>query len=145
MSFLAFGIPLNALGAGMLTTVHHHEGGDNMKVWVISVLLLVLVGLAVSFVTADESNPEDIVKETLVPDTHPFKTPADIKYTRDLLAPVKEVIGMEVKPVDITIDDQWVASIPEDSPLFDVPITKECLNRFPYGTIQEVRCELGDL
>lgn len=118
-----------------------------MKVWVISVLLLVLVGLAVSFVTADEANPEDIVKEILAPtlEKHPFKTPADIKYTRDLLAPVKEVIGMDVDPVDITIDGKWVASIPEDSPLFNVPSTKECLDRFPYGTIQEVRCELGDL
>jgi len=108
-----------------------------MKVWVITVLLLFLVCLTVPFVTADD--PIEFK------DKKPIRTPAAIEYQRDLLAPVKGPLGFELAPVDITIDGKWVASIPEDSPLFDIPATEECLRQFPYGTIQEVQCELGEI
>jgi hypothetical protein len=114
-----------------------------MKVWTISVLLLFLVCLTVPFVTADKKSLEEA--EPIGLKEKPFRTPAAIEYQRDILAPIKEPLGLKVDPVDITIDGKWVASIPEDSPLFNIPTTNECLSLWPYGTIQEVKCELGEL
>jgi hypothetical protein len=102
-----------------------------MKPWVICVLLLVLVVVSIPFVTADK--PALIKKGT----------PAAIDYKRDALAPIKTTIGMKVDAVEIKIDNKWVATIPEDSPLFDIPTTKECLKEYPYGSIQWSACETG--
>lgn len=110
-----------------------------MKVWTISVLLLFLVCLTIPFVVADEDTVIIEPKEK----EYFKRTPADITYNHDLLAPVKEVVGWEVNPVEISIDGKVIASIPEDSPLFNVPATKECLAKWPYGTIQWVQCEGG--
>jgi hypothetical protein len=106
-----------------------------MKVWAITLLLLFLVCLTVPFVTAD--NPIEFK------DKKPVRTPAAIDFKRDALAPVKQIIGLKVDPVEITIDGKWVATIPEDSPLFNMPVTEECLKQWPYGTLQWAKCEGG--
>ncbi len=109
-----------------------------MKWWAITILLLVLTCLTIPFVTADEKEGG----QPPLNEKPKLKTPAVIDYKRDALAPVKRIVGLKVDPVEITIDGKWAATIPENSPLFNVPTTKECLNKWPYGTIQWVSCEL---
>lgn len=109
-----------------------------MKVWVISILLLFLIGLSVPLVMADEKEFPPITEKEK-------KTPVMVNYKRDPLAVVKEPLGLKVDPVEITIDNRIVARIPEDSPLFNIPTTRECLNQWPYGTIQWANCEQGEI
>ena len=101
-----------------------------MKLWVTSVLLLIMICLTIPFVTADKKIGTG--------------TPASVEFKSDPLIGLKKVIGMETSStVDVMIDGKRVANIPDNSPLVDVPVTEECLNQHPYGSIHWHDCEVG--
>jgi hypothetical protein len=104
-----------------------------MKVWVISVLLLLMICLTIPFVTADDKDHD-----------HKIKTPAKVEIKSDPLFGLKKVIGMETESkVDVVINGKWMATVPDNSPVLDVVISEECLKEWPYGTIQWYNCEGG--
>jgi len=100
-----------------------------MKVWVISILLLIMICLAIPFVTAEKKIGKG--------------TPASVEFKSDPLIGLKKVIGMETSStVDVVIDGKMLATIPDNSPLVDVPVTEECLV-YQYGTLNWYNCEVG--
>jgi len=109
-----------------------------MKVLTISILLLLLICLTVPFVTADKTGTvSDIGKIK--------KTPAAVELKPiDDLAFAKVAIGWDANTdVEVRINGKWEATIPDDSPIKDTPITQECIALYPYGSLQWYQCEVS--
>jgi hypothetical protein len=110
-----------------------------MKWWTVSILLLVMVGLSVPFVTADEKgaiNPID-GKEKI-------RTPANVEMRSDPFIGLKKILDPNAKSnVDVIVDGKTLATIPDNSPLMDIPVTEDCLQEHPYGTLNWFNCEVG--
>jgi hypothetical protein len=109
-----------------------------MKWWTVSILLLVMVCLAVPFVTADKGVVTDLSKKKI-------KTPAAVEIKPiDSLAYAKQSIGWKANTdVEVIINGKWMATIPDDSVIKEVQITQECIAEWPYGTLQWYRCEVS--
>jgi len=110
-----------------------------MKVLTISVLLLILIFLTVPLVTA-----EDNVVEKPGGKIGKITTPASVEFKKDIFSPIKKIIGVETNSdIEVNINGRRAAIIPEDSPLIDVPVTEECLDLHPYGSLYWYQCEVA--
>jgi hypothetical protein len=112
-----------------------------MKWWTVSILLLLMVGLSVPFVTADEKGiitPIDgggIIK---------IRTPASVEIRADPLIDLKRLIDANVTAnVDVVVNGERLGNYPEGSYILDVPVTQDCLAEHPYGTVGWYYCEVG--
>jgi hypothetical protein len=107
---------------------------ENMKVWTISILLLLLICLTIPFVTADKPGG-DIGKVK--------KTPATVEIKPvDSLAWAKVNVGWEADTdVVVSIEGRTVAKLPDGSDIIDITPTKECLSLYNYGSTAWKNCE----
>lgn len=62
-----------------------------------------------------------------------------------VIAAIKALFGIDVAPnyIEVTINDQIVAQIPEDSPYVNITIHEACLGNFQYGTRDWFNCEVA--
>lgn len=104
-----------------------------MKSTFVIILLILLVFFTFSIVTAD-SGTVTVGK---------VRTPAKVEKRTDPLIGFKKLIGVENQSnVDIIINGNKVATIPDNSPIIDIPISEECVNEYQYGTIGWYHCEV---
>jgi hypothetical protein len=95
----------------------------------ITILLLALV--LVSFASA--ANSKNVAK-------HSYK---HISFDGDIIEAIKSLFGIDIAPdyIEVTINDQIVAQIPEDSKYANMTIHESCLGNFQYGTRDWYNCE----
>ena len=62
-----------------------------------------------------------------------------------IIAAIKALFGIDVAPnyIEVTINDQITAQIPEDSPYVNLTIHDSCLGNFQYGTRDWYECEVA--
>jgi len=75
---------------------------------------------------------------------------AEIQYSykhvtvdNTIIAAIKSLFGIDIAPdyIEVTINDQIVAQIPEDSKYANMTIHESCLGNFQYGTRDWYNCE----
>ena len=68
-----------------------------------------------------------------------------VEVDSDIIASLLALFGIEVAPnyIEVTINDQIVAQIPEDSPYVNITIHESCLGNFQYGTRDWFNCEVA--
>jgi hypothetical protein len=104
-----------------------------MKVWTISILLLIMIAMTIPFVTAEDKFVGGKIK-----------TPAKVELKTDPLIGLKKLIGIETKSnVEVVINGELKAIVPDNSPILDVVVSEECIHIWPYGTLQWYNCEGG--
>lgn len=105
-----------------------------MKVWTISILLLIFIALTIPLVMADGQGSLYKGKP---------KTMAKVEKRTDPLIGFKKLLGVEEHSnVDIIINGKHVATIPDNSFIIDIPISEECVNEFQYATLNWYLCEV---
>jgi hypothetical protein len=102
----------------------------NSRISLLTILLvaLILVGCA------SAANSKNVAK-------HSYK---HISFDGDIIEAIKALFGFEIQEnyIEVTIDDQVIARIPEDSKYADLVIHNSCLV-YQYGTRDWYNCEVS--